>query len=62
MASESRANDADRGEDGDDLEDKVSTFGEDLAGLSDAELERRAEDYLGFEGTWTASGVGHGDE
>ena len=52
MASESRANDADRGEDGDDLEDKVSTFGEDLAGLSDAELERRAEAYLGFDGSW----------
>jgi len=52
MASESRANDADRGEGGDDLEDKVSTFGEDLAGLSDAELERRAEAYLGFDGSW----------
>lgn len=62
MASEDRANDADRGEDGDGLEDKVSTFGGDLSDLSDAELERRAEDYLGFEGTWNQSGVSRGGD
>lgn len=34
------------GDDAGDLEDKVSTFGVDVAGLSEAELERRAEAYL----------------
>jgi hypothetical protein len=42
MASEDRANDADR--DGDGLE--VSTFGESLSELSDDELRRQAETYL----------------
>jgi len=59
MASESRGDDRDRG---DDLGDRVSTFGEELSGLSDAELERRAEDYLGFEGSWTSPGVDRGGD
>jgi len=70
MASEDRANDADRG--GRGLDDRVSTFGESLADLDGDELERRAEsylsdvesvyqeqadDYLGFSESWG----GHGD-
>mgnify|MGYP000179115178 FL=1 len=42
MASEDRANDADR--DGDALD--VSTFGESLLELSEDELRQRAESYL----------------
>ena len=61
MSSEGRANAPDHG-DGDGLEDKVSTFGGDLSDLSDAELERRAEAYLGFEGTWNQSGVSRGGD
>ena len=69
MASEDRANDADRG--GRGLDDMVSTFGESLADLDGDELERRAEsylsdvesvyqeqadDYLGFSESWGEHG------
>jgi len=67
MASEDRANDADR--DGGGLE--VSTFGESLSELSDDELRRQAktylsdveskhkaaaEAYLGFSESWGSDG------
>jgi hypothetical protein len=67
MASEDRANDADRG----DLEERVSTFGESLEDLDDDELARqaesylsdiesayqeRADDYLGFSESWGKNG------
>jgi hypothetical protein len=53
MASEDRAN---AGDDGDRLEDRVSTFGESLLELDDEELERQAEAYLGFDGSWGKDG------
>jgi len=71
MASEGRANDADRGGDVGGLEDRVSSFGESLEELGDDELERRAEsylshvesvyqeqadDYLGFSESWVKDG------
>jgi len=61
MSRESRG-DRDRGDGAGGLDDKVSTFGGDLSDLSDAELERRAEAYLGFEGTWNKSGVSRGGD
>lgn len=69
MASEDRANDADRG--GRVLDDRVSTFGDGLGELSDDELAQRAEaylsrvesayqeqadDYLGFSESWVKDG------
>ena len=51
MASESRANAGDRR-----LDDRVSTFGESLLELDDEELERQAEAYLGFDGSWGEDG------
>ena len=48
MASESRANGG--------LDERVSTFGEELLELDDEELERQAEAYLGFDGSWGEDG------
>ena len=45
MSRESRG-DRDRGDGAGGLDDKVSTFGIDVADLGDAELERRTEAYL----------------
>jgi hypothetical protein len=54
MASEDRANDADR--DGRGLDDRVSTFGEGLLELDDDELAERADEYLGFSESWGEDG------
>ena len=51
MDSEDRANAGDRR-----LDDRVSTFGESLLELDDEELERQAEAYLGFDGSWGKDG------
>ena len=48
MASEDRANGG--------LDERVSTFGESLLELDDEELERQAEAYLGFDGSWGEDG------
>ena len=48
MASESRANGG--------LDERVSTFGEELLELDDEELAERADDYLDFGGPWGEDG------
>ena len=48
MASVSRANGG--------LDERVSTFGEGLLELDDEELAERADDYLGFDGSWGEDG------